>query len=131
MTTETTSPRGEMVLQTLAMPKDANPNGDIFGGWIMAQMDMAAGIAAKKCAHSRVATVAVDSMMFKHPVHVGNTVHIHAEMLKIGTTSMKINIEVWAQPWDSNDSVKVTEAVFTFVAIDDEGKPHPVKREDK
>lgn len=125
---EATEPRGELVLQTLAMPADTNANGDIFGGWIMSQMDLGAGIAAKKCAHSQTATVAVDSMVFSKPVHIGDTVHVHADITHIGHTSMKINIEVWAQCWESDQTWKVTEAVFTYVAIDTQGNPQAVKR---
>ena len=120
-------PKGNLVLQTLAMPAHANPNGDIFGGWIMSQMDLGASIAAKRCSHSRVVTVAVDSMVFKHPVAVGNSVHVYANILKIGHTSMQIEIEVFAQSWDTDKMWKVTEAVFTFVAVDVNGKPHVVK----
>jgi acyl-CoA thioesterase YciA len=123
------SPTGELVLQTLAMPADANANGDIFGGWIMSQMDLGAGIAAKKRSHSRTATVAVDGMVFERPVHIGETVHVHANVVHVGRTSMKINIEVWAQCWESDQTWKVTEAIFTYVAIDAEGEPQAVDRE--
>lgn len=121
-------PHGDLVLQTLAMPADANPNGDIFGGWIMSQMDLGGGIAAKKRARSRIVTVAVDSMVFRKPVHIGDTVHVHADITHVGTTSMKINLEVWAQNWEQSNKWKVTEAIYTYVAIDDKGKPQPVER---
>ena len=121
-------PKGDLVLQTLAMPAHANPNGDIFGGWIMSQMDLGAGIAAKRCSHSRVVTIAVDSMVFKRPVAVGNSVHVYANIIKVGNTSMQIEIEVYAQSWDNDNMWKVTEAIFTFVAIDVNGKPQAVKR---
>lgn len=128
MSEKQTQPRGDLVLQTLAMPADANANGDIFGGWIMAQMDLGAGIAAKRRSHSRTVTVAVDSMVFRDPVHIGDTVHVHADIVHVGNTSMKINIEVWAQSFDSDHSWKVTEAVFTYVAVDSYGRPHPIDR---
>jgi len=121
-------PKGNLVLQTLAMPAHANANGDIFGGWIMSQMDLGAGMAAKRRSHSRVATVAVDSMVFKSPVMVGNSVHVYADIIKVGTTSIKTSIEVWAQCWDSDLTWKVTEAIFTSVAINAHGQPHPVVR---
>ena len=120
-------PKGKLVLQTLAMPAHANPNGDIFGGWIMSQMDLGAGIAAKRCSHSRVVTIAVDSMVFKRPVAVGNSVHVYANIIKVGNTSMRIEIEVYAQSWDTDNMWKVTEAIFTFVAIDVHGNPQTVK----
>ena len=121
-------PKGKLVLQTLAMPAHANANGDIFGGWILSQMDLGAGMAAKRCSHSRVATLAVDRMLFKQPVMIGNSIHVYADIIKVGCTSMKINIEVWAQCWDSDRTWKVTEGMFTSVAIDEHGKPHPVIR---
>jgi acyl-CoA thioesterase YciA len=125
---ENEAPKGELVLQTLAMPADANSNGDIFGGWIMSQMDLGAGIAAKKRSRSRTVTVAVDAMVFRQPVHIGDTVHVHADITQVGNTSMKINIEVWAQCWESEKSWKVTEAIFTYVAVDSYGRPHAVDR---
>jgi acyl-CoA thioesterase YciA len=121
-------PNGELVLQTLAMPADANANGDIFGGWIMSQMDLGAGIAAKKRSHSRTATVAVDGMVFKKPVKIGNTVHVYADIVHVGHTSMKINIQVWAQCWDSDQTWEVTDAVFTYVAVNDAGESQAVDR---
>lgn len=120
-------PKGKLILQTLAMPANANANGDIFGGWIMSQMDLGASIAAKRCSHSRVVTVAVDSMVFKRPVAIGNSLHVYANIIKVGNTSMRIETEVYAQSWDTDDMWKVTQALFTFVAVDANGKPHPVK----
>lgn len=119
-------PQGELTIQTLAMPADTNPNGDIFGGWLVSQMDLAAGVLAKRISKGRVVTVAIHSMTFLKPVHVGDIVRCHVHLLKQGTTSMTIAIEVWAQPFDAIDSYQVTEGVFVFVAIDNEGKPRPV-----
>ena len=121
-------PKGGLVLRTLAMPADTNPNGDIFGGWIMSQMDIAGGLAAKDRCGSRVSTVAVESMTFHNPVKVGNVVCCYAEILKVGTTSMRIQLEVWvmSHPYKKEVRTKVTEGVFTYVAIDDEGQPTPV-----
>ncbi len=88
-------PQGEQVLRTLAMPADTNPNGDIFGGWLLSQMDIAGGLAAKQRSHSRVSTVAIESMSFHHPVKVGDVICCYAEFLKVGRTSMRIKLEVW------------------------------------
>ncbi|HFB66302.1 MAG TPA: acyl-CoA thioesterase [Aeromonadales bacterium] len=121
-------PTGELLTRTVPMPADTNANGDIFGGWIMSQMDIASGIMAKSVAKSRVATVAVNGMAFHHPVQVGDTVACFGELKKIGTTSMNIQIEVWSQRSIQDVYFCVTEALFTYVAIDDDGKPIPVKR---
>lgn len=124
-------PRGELVLRTLAMPADTNANGDIFGGWILSQMDLAGGMAAKQCAHSRISTVAIESMSFHQAVKVGDVVCCYAEFMHIGTSSMRIKLEVWGMKMPFNQHrVKVTEGLFTYVAIDDDGKPHPVDRQE-
>ena len=120
------TPRGVITIQTLAMPADTNANGDIFGGWLVSQMDLAAGVLAKKLARGRVATVAINSMTFLKPVHVGDVVSCHVELIKTGTTSLTIAVEVWAEPATSTGSYRVTEGNFTFVAIDDDGKPRKV-----
>ncbi|WP_263078461.1 acyl-CoA thioesterase [Endozoicomonas sp. Mp262] len=122
-------PKGEQVLRTLAMPADTNPNGDIFGGWLLSQMDIAGGLAAKQRCNSRVSTVAIESMSFHHPVKVGDVICCYAEFLKVGTTSMRIKLEVWIKSFPYEKTrIKVTEGVFTFVAIDDKGRPIPVDR---
>ncbi|WP_062267882.1 acyl-CoA thioester hydrolase YciA [Endozoicomonas arenosclerae] len=124
-------PRGELVLRTLAMPADTNPNGDIFGGWLLSQMDIAGGIAAKQRSHSRISTVAIESMSFHQPVNVGDVVCCYAEILHVGTTSMRIKLEVWITNMPFNQQrVKVTEGIFTFVAIDEDGRPQPVDRDE-
>ncbi len=123
-------PTGDLLLRTLAMPADTNPQGDIFGGWIMAQMDIAGGIMAQEIASSRVVTVAVDSIKFIKPVHVGDTVGCYGTLLRIGSTSLTINLEVWVKDLSATkQEMKVTEAAFTYVAIDKEGKKQPVQRE--
>jgi acyl-CoA thioesterase YciA len=122
------APTGEVVIRTLAMPADSNGNGDIFGGWLMSQMDLGGAILARHTAHSRVTTVAIDGMSFLHPVAVGDTVTCYARLVSIGRTSMKIDVEAWVQHYTNDTQVRVTEGVFTYVAIDAEGKPHPVKR---
>ncbi|MDI9819017.1 MULTISPECIES: acyl-CoA thioester hydrolase YciA [unclassified Legionella] len=119
-------PRGEITIQTLAMPADTNANGDIFGGWLVSQMDLAAGVLAKKIARGRVATVAIHSMTFMKPVHVGDIVSCHVELIKRGNSSMTIAVEVWAEPATSGGRYRVTEGTFIFVAIDEKGKPRQV-----
>lgn len=120
------TPRGVITIQTLAMPADTNPNGDIFGGWLVSQMDLAAGVLAKKTARGRVVTVAINSMTFLKPVHVGDIVSCHAELIKTGKTSLTIAVEVWAEPPTATGGYRVTEGTFVFVAIDDDGKPRQV-----
>ena len=120
--------KGELVIRTIAMPADTNPSGDIFGGWIMSQMDLGSGIIAAKTAQSRVVTVAMDGMSFLQPVQVGDTVACYAWVEKIGRTSMTIPVEAWVQRYMSGEQVRVTRAVFTYVAVDSEGKPIPVRR---
>jgi acyl-CoA thioesterase YciA len=118
-------PHGEPVIRTIAMPADTNPNGDIFGGWLMAQMDLAGGSAALRRANGRVATVAVDSMTFHHPVQVGDEVSIYATILGVGRTSLRIFIEAWRRGRDGGMN-KVTSATFVFVALGPDGRPRPV-----
>jgi acyl-CoA thioesterase YciA len=130
---ETEEPLGDLVIRTLAMPADTNPNGDIFGGWIMAQMDIAGGILAKEVSESRVVTVAVETIKFLKPVHVGDVVCCYGKVLSIGTTSITINLEIWVKPVqgqakDQQKRYKVTQAAFTYVAVDDYGNKHPVLR---
>jgi acyl-CoA thioesterase YciA len=119
-------PRGELSLRTLAMPRDANPSGDIFGGWVISQMDIAAGMVASQRSHGRAATVAIDAMSFRLPVFVGDVLCVYTEIVRIGTTSMTIHVEAWALRGTIGESVKVTEGQFTFVAIDGQRKPRPV-----
>ena len=124
----TDKPKGELVIQTIAMPKDTNPNGDIFGGWLMSQMDLGSGILASKTAQTRVVTVAMEGLSFLEPVHVGDTVAVYASVEKIGRTSMTIPVEVWVTRYMSGKQLRVTHGVFIYVAVDDTGKPIPVKR---
>lgn len=125
----TEPPPAEPLLRTIAMPADANPNGDIFGGWLMGLMDLAAGNAAGRRARGRVATVAVDAMVFHSPVLVGDEVSIYGRITRIGRTSMRIEIEAWRRERASDRPELVTEAVFTFVAIDAARRPRPVPPE--
>ena len=122
-------PSGVPMIRTIAMPADTNPAGDIFGGWLMAQMDLAAGNAAARRARGRCVTIAVDGMAFLSPVHVGDEVSLYAEVIKIGNTSMKIAVEAWRRPRHEGASLQVTTAVFTFVAIDGDGRPRQVPAE--
>ncbi len=108
------------------MPADANSNGDIFGGWLMSQMDLGASILARARARGRVATIAVDGMAFHRPVAIGDVVSIHARMLKEGTTSMQIGIEAWALRQPEGVPARVTQATFAFVAIDEDGAKRPL-----
>ncbi len=119
-------PTGALTLRTLAMPRDVNVNGDIFGGWVLSQMDIAAGIVAGERAQGRVATVAVDAMKFIRPVKVGDVLCIYAQVDRVGRSSMGIGIEAWVLRGKIGAREKVTEAVFTFVAIDETGRPRPV-----
>ena len=123
-------PQGELSLRTVAMPADTNPSGDIFGGWIMGQMDIAGGIAASMRAQGRVATVAVDGFVFHQPVRVGDVVCCYTDILNVGNTSITLRIQAWAlRGRQSEDRFKVTEGIFTFVAIDDQRNKRPVPAE--
>jgi acyl-CoA thioesterase YciA len=123
------SPKGEPLIRTIAMPADTNPSGDIFGGWLMAQMDLAAGNAAARRSRGRCVTVAVDGMVFHHPVFVGDEISLHAELARVGHTSMTIRVEAWRRSPTDTASQKVTEATFTFVAINANRKPRLVPEE--
>ncbi|MCW3476157.1 acyl-CoA thioesterase [Limobrevibacterium gyesilva] len=122
---ESLSPSGEPVIRTIAMPADTNPSGDIFGGWLMAQMDLAGGSAAARRAGGRVATVAVDSMTFHRPVKVGDEVSLYAGIVGVGHSSIRVFVEAWRRP-SAGGMSKVTEATFVFVAIGPDGRKRPV-----
>lgn len=130
MTSNSGQPRGDLATRTLAMPADANPNGDIFGGWVLAQMDIAGGITAGQRARGRVATVAVDAMVFHRPVYVGDVLCTYADIIRVGRTSIAIHVEAWALRSRQGERVKVTQGTFTLVAIDDNGRPRPVPPEE-
>ncbi|MDR3496726.1 MAG: acyl-CoA thioesterase [Ancalomicrobiaceae bacterium] len=116
-------PQGEPLVRTIAMPADTNPAGDIFGGWLMAQMDLAAGNAAARRARGRCATVAVEAITFLSPVFVGDEVSLYGEIIATGRTSMKIAVEAWRRDRHSDETLKVTQATFTFVAIGADRRP--------
>jgi len=119
-------PRGDLTTRTLAVPADANPSGDIFGGWVLSQMDIAGGIHTGQRAQRRVATVAIEAMHFIKPVHIGDVLCVYAAVDRVGRTSMAIRLEAWALRSRLGDRVKVTEGIFTFVALDVEGRPAPI-----
>lgn len=123
------APHGDLQIRTVAMPADANPNGDIFGGWVLSQMDIAGGVAAQQRAGGRVATVAVDAMTFHRPVFIGDILCCYTAIERVGRTSITIRIEAWAQRRDHSPRVLVTEGTYTFVAIDENRRPRPVDPE--
>lgn len=124
-----TEPKGELAIRTVAMPADTNPNGDIFGGWVLSQMDMAGGMIATRRAHGRVATVAIATMSFHRPVFVGDEVSCYGEITKVGNTSITIKVESWVRRGRGGDPLKVTEGLFTFVAIGEDRRPRKVPPE--
>ena len=117
----TPNPQGEITLQAIAMPWDANVGGDIFGGWLMSQMDLGASVIARQRSLGRTATVACDGMQFHRPVLIGDLVSIHARLVREGRSSMRIAVEVWVRRKIYEEHLKVTEAIFTFVALDEDG----------
>ncbi len=130
MTEQNSGQRVELAIRTIAMPADANPGGDIFGGWLMSQMDLAGGTAAIARAKGRVATVAVDGMVFHLPVFVGDELTCYAELMKVGRTSLTYRITAFVRRRECREHVKVTEAIFTYVAIGDDRRPRPLPPEE-
>ncbi|MFT4162929.1 acyl-CoA thioesterase [Shinella sp.] len=124
--TDTKMPNGQLTLRTLAMPGDANAAGDIFGGWVMAQMDLASGIRAAERARGRVVTAAVKEMAFELPVKIGDTLSIYTDIAHVGRTSITLAVEAWAQRYLTTTLEKVTGATFVMVALDQQGHPTPV-----
>jgi acyl-CoA thioesterase YciA len=122
-------PEGEPMIRAIAMPGDANPSGDIFGGWLMSQMDLAGANAAGRRARGRCVTVAVDGMVFHEPVFIGDEVSLYGKVTRVGRTSMTIRVEAWRRSRTSDTRSKVTEATFTYVAVDENRKPRPVPPE--
>ena len=131
MTTDATTgeaarPQGDLTVRTIAMPADTNANGDIFGGWVLSQMDQAGGIAGVDRAQGRVVTVALDAMTFIRPVRVGDVLCVYTRVSQVGRTSMKIEVEAWARRFCTQVRERVTQATLTFVAIDEAGRPRPI-----
>ena len=123
---EEANPRGALTVRISAMPADTNANGDIFGGWVLSRMDQAGGIAAIERSRGRAVTITVDAMKFIRPVRVGDVLEVYTTVESIGRTSMKIHVEAWARRFQTYIHEKVTDANFTFVAIDDNGRPRPI-----
>ena len=121
-----TVPCGDLAMRTLAMPADTNQNGDIFGGWLLSQMDIGGSIFAYKIAKGRTVTVAIDAMTFVKPVYIGDVVSVHAQTIRIGRTWITIRVEAWVMRRNTSDSILVTNGNFTYVAIDEAGRPRPV-----
>lgn len=123
------APLGELTIRTQAMPADANPVGDIFGDWVMAQLDLAGGIRAAQRAHGRVATVAVNALAFKKPVKIGDVLAVHTRIVAVGRTSITVDVEAWVLRTTFSRHEKVTEAVFVLVALDETARPTPLPPE--
>jgi acyl-CoA thioesterase YciA len=123
-----TKPSGDLCIRTLAMPADTNQNGDIFGGWLLSQMDLGGSIFASKIVNSRTVTVAIEAMNFRKPVFVGDVVSVHANLVRIGKTSIAIHLEAWVQRRKEIQSILVTDGNFTYVSIDDQGHPQAIRQ---
>jgi len=126
--TEETEPHGDLCTRTLAMPADTNQNGDIFGGWLLSQMDIGGGVYAAKITKTRNVTVAIDAINFRKPVNVGDLVSVHAKLVRIGRTSITVHLEAWVIRRKEIKPILVTDGNFTYVSIDDEGRPQPIQR---
>ena len=122
-------PTGDLTIRQLAMPADTNANGDIFGGWLLGQMDLGGGIFASKMARSRTVTVAIDAMNFRKAVYVGDVVSVHATLVRVGKTSITVHLEAWVLRRNENRSILVTDGHFTYVSIDDQGRKQLIQRE--
>src|SRR4030088_97885 len=123
-------PCGDLCTRTLAMPADTNQNGDIFGGWLLSQMDIGGGIFASKVTNSRTVTVAIEAMNFRKPVYVGDVVSVHANLVRVGKTSITVHLEAWVLRRKETHSILVTDGNFTYVSIDDHGQPQAVKHDE-
>jgi acyl-CoA thioesterase YciA len=121
------TPRGELSLRTLAMPADTNQNGDIFGGWLLSQMDIAGGIFVGKSFRLRSVTVAIEAMTFRKPVYVGDVVSVYTDVVRVGRTSVTVRVEAWVTRSNDAQMILVTDGTFTYVAVDEHGQPTPVK----
>ena len=122
------APRGELSLRTLAMPADTNQNGDIFGGWLLSQMDIAGGIYVAKAVRSRSVTVAIEAMTFRKPVYVGDVVSVYTDTVRVGRTSVSVRVEAWVTRSNESQMILVTDGNFTYVSIDDHGHPQVIRQ---
>ena len=124
-------PLGDLCTRTIAMPADTNANGDIFGGWLLSQMDIGGGVFASKIAKSRTVTVSIDAMNFRKPVYVGDLVSVHANLVRVGRTSITVHLEAWVLRRKDmpTQSILVTDGNFTYVSIDDQGHPQAIQRD--
>src|SRR6202453_3203775 len=125
-----TEPCGDLCIRTLAMPADTNANGDIFGGWLLSQMDLGGGVFASKTTKSRTVTVAIEAMNFRKAVYVGDLVSVHANLVRIGKTSITVHIEAWVMRRKEMNSILVTDGNFTYVSIDEQGHPQVIQKGD-
>ena len=125
-----TDPNGDLCIRTLAMPADTNANGDIFGGWLLSQMDVGGGVFASKVAKSRVVTVAIEAMNFRKAVYVGDLVSVHANLVRTGRTSMTVHLEAWVVRRRETRPILVTDGNFTYVSIDDDGRPRVIPKDE-
>jgi acyl-CoA thioesterase YciA len=122
-------PAGDLCIRTLAMPADTNQNGDIFGGWLLSQMDLGGGVFASKIAKSRTVTVAIEAMNFRKPVFVGDLVSVHSTLVRAGRTSITVHLEAWVLRRKEMQSILVTDGNFTYVSIDDQGHPQAIQHD--
>ena len=124
-----TEPCGDLCTRTLAMPADTNQNGDIFGGWLLSQMDIGGGVFASKIARTRTVTVAIEAMNFRKPVFVGDLVSVHADLVRVGKTSITVHLEAWVLRRKESQPILVTDGNFTYVSIDDNGRPQVIRQD--
>ena len=124
-----TEPTGDLCIRTLAMPADTNANGDIFGGWLLSQMDVGGGVFASKVARSRTVTVRIEAMNFRKAVYVGDLVSVYANLVRVGRTSITVHLEAWVTRRKETQAILVTDGNFTYVSIDDQGHPQVIKQD--
>ena len=124
-----TQPKGDLCIRTLAMPADTNAHGDIFGGWLLSQMDLGGGVFARKVAKSRTVTVAIEAMNFRKAVDVGDLVSVHANLVRVGRSSITVHLEAWALRWRETQPILVTDGNFTYVSVDDNGRPQAIRQD--
>ena len=123
-----TEPCGDLCIRTLAMPADTNANGDIFGGWLLSQMDVGGAVFASKIAKTRMVTVAIEAMNFRKAVYVGDLVSVHANLVRVGRTSITVHLQAWVLRRKESQSILVTDGNFTYVSIDDQGHPQVISQ---